>query len=63
MREIELPISDRRKVRDILPLELKGETAVDTDELVFDALSLHKRQIPGYLVQKERSRRDNPAPD
>ena len=40
MREIELPITDRRKVREILPLELKGETAVDTEDLVFDALPL-----------------------
>jgi general secretion pathway protein L len=40
MREIELPITDRRKVREVLPLELKGETALDTDELVFDALPL-----------------------
>lgn len=40
MRELELPLSDRRKVRELLPLELKGETAVDADELVFDALTL-----------------------
>ena len=29
LREMELPISDRRKIREILPLELKGETAFD----------------------------------
>jgi len=40
MREIELPIADRRKIREVLPLEMKGETALDTDELVFDALPL-----------------------
>lgn len=40
MREMELPISDRTKVRELLPLELKGETALDTDELAFDALPL-----------------------
>jgi general secretion pathway protein L len=40
MRELELPLSDRRKIREILPLELKGETAFDTDELVFDSLPL-----------------------
>lgn len=39
-RELTLPISDRRKLREVLPLELKGETALDTDELVFDALPL-----------------------
>lgn len=39
-RELALPISDRRKLREVLPLELKGETALDTDGLVFDALPL-----------------------
>ncbi len=40
MRELELPITDRAKVRELLPLELKGETALDADGLVFDALPL-----------------------
>ena len=40
MRELELPIADRAKVRELLPLELKGETALDSDDLVFDALPL-----------------------
>ncbi|MCM2357236.1 MAG: type II secretion system protein GspL [Geobacteraceae bacterium] len=40
MREVELPISERRKAREVLPLEMKGETALDTDELVFDAIPL-----------------------
>ena len=40
MREVEFLLPDRRKVREVLPLEMKGETAVDTDELVFDALPL-----------------------
>jgi general secretion pathway protein L len=40
MRELELPIADRTKVRELLPLELKGETALDTDVLAFDALPL-----------------------
>jgi general secretion pathway protein L len=40
MREVAFPITDRRKVRELLPLEMKGETAVDTEELVFDALPL-----------------------
>jgi general secretion pathway protein L len=39
-REMELSISDRRKIREILPLELKGETAIDTDESAFDAVPL-----------------------
>ena len=40
MRELELPITDRAKVRELLPLELRGETALDTDALAFDALPL-----------------------
>ena len=40
MRELELPLTDRAKVRELLPLELKGETALDTDALAFDALQL-----------------------
>lgn len=37
-RETSLPLTDRRKLREILPLELKGETACDTDDLVFDSI-------------------------
>jgi general secretion pathway protein L len=40
MRELELPITDRAKVRELLPLELKGETAIDSDALAFDALPM-----------------------
>ncbi|HEX2770136.1 MAG TPA: type II secretion system protein GspL [Geobacteraceae bacterium] len=40
LREMELTLSDRRKIREVLPLELKGETACDSEELVFDALPL-----------------------
>lgn len=39
-RELHLPILDRRKQREVLPLELKGETALDVDKLIFDALPL-----------------------
>jgi general secretion pathway protein L len=53
-REMELPIRDRNKVREILPLELKGETAVDTDELIFDAVSLRS----GKLLAVWAKRRD-----
>ncbi len=37
-RELELPLKDRRKLREILPLELKGETALDVEALAFDSL-------------------------
>ncbi len=33
-----LPFTDRRKLRELFPLELKGETACDTDELIFDSI-------------------------
>lgn len=44
-REIDLPIRERRKLREILPLELKGETVLDTDELVFDGLPLEEGKV------------------
>jgi general secretion pathway protein L len=40
LRELELPLTDRKKGREILPLELKGEMASDADEPVFEALPL-----------------------
>lgn len=40
MREMELPLRERKKVRDILPLELRGETALEGEEVVFEALPL-----------------------
>ena len=40
IRELHLPITDRRKQREVLPLELKGETAMDVEKLVFDAFPL-----------------------
>lgn len=39
-REIELPIRERRKLREVLPLELRGETVLETEELVFDGVPL-----------------------
>jgi general secretion pathway protein L len=40
LRELDLPLTDRKKGREILPLELKGELASDNDEPVFEALPL-----------------------
>ncbi|MBT1074104.1 type II secretion system protein GspL [Geobacter grbiciae] len=40
MREMGLPIRDRKKLREVLPLELRGETALETDELAFAGLPL-----------------------
>lgn len=44
-RQLALPLTDRRKLREILPLELKGETALDTEELIFDALVLEDGKV------------------
>lgn len=44
-RELALPLMERRKLREILPLELKGETALDTDDLVFDAVVLEDDRV------------------
>ncbi len=40
LREMALPIVDRRKLREILPLELRGETALESEELACDAVPL-----------------------
>ncbi len=53
LREIDLPISDRRKIREVLPLELKGETAVDTDDLVFDGLPLEDGKVLAVWVKRK----------
>jgi general secretion pathway protein L len=37
-RELAMPISDRRRLREVIPLELAGETAAQGDELLFDAV-------------------------
>jgi len=40
IRELDLPVVDRKRCREILPLELKGELASDADEPVYEALPL-----------------------
>ena len=40
LRELDLPITDRRKLREVVPFELKGETALEDEELAADALPL-----------------------
>ncbi len=40
LRELSLPVSDRKKLRAVLPFELSGDTAEDAGELVCDALPL-----------------------
>lgn len=45
IRELALPVSDRKRCREILPLELKGELASDGDEPVYEALPLADNRI------------------
>lgn len=45
LREMALPIRDPRKLREVLPLELRGETALETDELAFAGLPLAGGQV------------------
>ena len=52
LREMELPLSDRRKIREVLPLELKGDTACDSEELVFDALPLDGGKVLAIWVKR-----------
>ena len=44
-RELHLPITDRRKQREVFPLELKGETAIEVEKLIFDALPLEDGRV------------------
>lgn len=39
-RVVELPLTDLRKVREVLPAQLQGETALPVESVVFDALPL-----------------------
>jgi general secretion pathway protein L len=50
-RELTLPLTDRRKLREILPIELKGETALDADELLFDALPMREGKVLAAWVR------------
>jgi general secretion pathway protein L len=54
LREIDLPISDRKKGREILPLELKGEMAAELDEPVFDALPLAGGRTAAIWVRPDQ---------
>jgi general secretion pathway protein L len=58
MREVEFPLTDRRKVREVLPLEMKGETALDTDDLVFDALALEGGKFLAIWGKQEKIAED-----
>lgn len=44
-RELTIPIADRRKLRELLPMELSGEIASSTDEMVFDAVVAGEEKV------------------
>jgi general secretion pathway protein L len=54
LREIELAIADRKKGREILPLELKGEMATELDNLIFDALPLSGGKTAAIWVRPDQ---------
>ena len=53
LRELDLPLVDRKKAREILPLELKGEMASDVDEPIFEALPLAGGKTAAVWVKQE----------
>ncbi|NVN98762.1 MAG: general secretion pathway protein GspL, partial [Geobacteraceae bacterium] len=52
LRELELPIVDRKRCREILPLELKGELASDADEPVYEALPLSGGRVAAIWAKQ-----------
>jgi len=55
LREINLPITDPRKIRAVLPLELAGEIAAETSSLVCDAFPLaNGNLLAGWLLRGNR---------
>ena len=52
LRELELSVTDRKKCREIIPLELKGETATDSDEPVYEALPLAQGRIAAIWAKE-----------
>jgi general secretion pathway protein L len=56
IREVDLPIRERRKVREVLSMELRGETALDADDLIFDAVPLAEgKTLAVWAKEKEVS--------
>jgi general secretion pathway protein L len=54
IRELELPVTDRKRCREILPLELKGELASDANEPVYEALPLaHNKTAALWAKQSQ----------
>ncbi len=56
MRVIDTPITDKKKVEEILPLELSDLLIADTSELKFDSIRLSEEKVLGAAVEKDRLR-------
>lgn len=54
LRELQLPITERAKLRAVLPFELAGETAQDDTGIVCDAVMLPEGgQLAGWAAQEQ----------
>jgi len=54
MRELDIAISERKKARDILPLELEGDIALDGEELIFEALPFPNNTTLALWISQSR---------
>jgi general secretion pathway protein L len=58
MRELDRAIEDRRKQREILPMELKGETALEAEEMIFEALPLSNEKILALWAKRDALKKE-----
>ena len=56
MRVIGTPLTDKKKIEEILPLELSDSLIADTSELKFDSIRLSEDNVLGAAVEKDRLR-------
>ncbi|QEM68943.1 hypothetical protein FO488_12780 [Geobacter sp. FeAm09] len=52
LREVELPLDNLRKVREVLPGQMQGEIALPVEEVVFDALPLESGHYLALWARK-----------
>jgi len=52
-RQVDIPLDDLRKVREVLPAHLQGEIAIPAEEAVFDALPLESGRYLALWARKE----------
>ncbi len=51
-REVELPLKDLRKVREIIPTHLQGELALPQEEVIFDVLPSGEGRYMAFWVKR-----------